>query len=126
MANRHRGEVTAHFGGKPYRLCLTLGALAELEDRLGEEDILALARRFENGRISAREALAVIAAGLRGGGHVLSDAEIDTLTAGESVPGWLGIVIDLLQAAFGVAVVGDEGLEPAAEGASSAPFPGGG
>lgn len=126
MANRHRGEITAYFGGNPYRLCLTLGALAELEDRLGEEDILALARRFEDGRISARAALAVIAAGLHGGGHDLSDTDIDALTAGEGVFGWLGVVVELLQAAFGVERVEDEGLEPVAGGASSAPFPGGG
>ena len=31
MANAHRGEIEATLGGKPYTLCLTLGALAELE-----------------------------------------------------------------------------------------------
>lgn len=31
MANRHRGEIEAELGGKKRTLCLTLGALAELE-----------------------------------------------------------------------------------------------
>ena len=31
MANKHRGEVTARLDGKDYTLCLTLGALAELD-----------------------------------------------------------------------------------------------
>ena len=39
---------------QPFRLCLTLGALAELEAAFGDEDMLALATRFEKGRISAR------------------------------------------------------------------------
>ena len=30
-ANRRRGEIDAELDGKQYRLCLTLGALAELE-----------------------------------------------------------------------------------------------
>ena len=46
MANRHRGEITAELGGKPYTLCLTLGALAEIEDAYGGEDLIAIAERF--------------------------------------------------------------------------------
>ncbi len=53
MANHRRGEIDAVLDGRGYRLCLTLGALAELESAFGEEDMLALARRVETGRISA-------------------------------------------------------------------------
>ena len=42
MANRHRGEIVADIGGARRRLVLTLGALAELEDAFGTEDLLAL------------------------------------------------------------------------------------
>jgi Phage tail tube protein, GTA-gp10 len=49
MANRHRGEIEAALDGKSYRLCLTLGALAELEHAFGEDDMLAVAERFEGG-----------------------------------------------------------------------------
>ena len=47
---------------------LTLGALAELEAGLGEDTLLALVERFEGGRFSSRDVLALIVAGLRGGG----------------------------------------------------------
>jgi uncharacterized phage protein (TIGR02216 family) len=38
MVNRHRGEIEAMLDGRSYRLCLTLGALAELEYAFGEDD----------------------------------------------------------------------------------------
>jgi len=50
MANRHRGEIEADIGGARRRLVLTLGALAELEDAFGAEDLVALAERFGSGR----------------------------------------------------------------------------
>ena len=61
MANRHRGEIEARLDGRPYRLCLTLGALAELEAAFGDEDMLALATRFENGRLRRATACALSA-----------------------------------------------------------------
>jgi hypothetical protein len=64
MVNRHRGEIEAVLDGKSYRLCLTLGALAELEHAFGEDDMLAVAERFEAGRIAARDAIRMIGAGL--------------------------------------------------------------
>ena len=47
MANPHRGEIEVELGGKTYTLCLTLGALAELEQAYGGIDLIALAERFE-------------------------------------------------------------------------------
>ena len=52
MPNLHRGEIEAHLDGRPHRLCLTLGALAELESVFGDEDMLALAERFGRGRLA--------------------------------------------------------------------------
>ena len=103
MANAHRGEIDAELGGKTYRLCLTLGALAELEGAYGGEDLLALAQRFEQGRIGAGDAIRVIGAGLRGGGHEVSDAEVAALTAEGGAAGFLRIVVKLLAATFGAA-----------------------
>ena len=68
MANPHRGEIEAELDGRRFTLCLTLGALAELEGALGERDLLALAERFEKGRIASRDAIRIIGAGLRGAG----------------------------------------------------------
>ena len=73
MVNQHRGEIEAMLDGKSYRLCLTLGALAELEHAFGEDDMLAIAERFGAGRIAARDAIRMIGAGLRGAGYTLCD-----------------------------------------------------
>ena len=47
---------------------LTLGALAELEDTLQTGTLVALIERFEREEVSSRDVLALVVAGLRGGG----------------------------------------------------------
>jgi hypothetical protein len=101
MANHHRGEIAAELGGQGYVLCLTLGALAELEAAFGAEDLLALAARFESGRLSSRDAIRILGAGLRGGGNAISDSEAAGLTAEGGLAGHLDIVARLLTATFG-------------------------
>jgi hypothetical protein len=101
MVNRHRGEIEAVLDGEPRTLCLTLGALAELESAFGAEDMLALAQRFEAGRLSARDAIRVIAAGLRGAGHGMTEAEVGALRAEGGAAGYVDIVVRLLSATFG-------------------------
>lgn len=103
MANRHRGEIEAELGGKRRTLCLTLGALAELEAAFSVEDLSALAERFGSGRISARDAIRVIGAGLRGAGEEISDEETARLVSANAAAGYVQIVVDLLSATFGVA-----------------------
>lgn len=68
MANPYAGEVRLVIDGQPHVLRLTLGALAELEAAMGADTILALVERFESGQFSSRDVLALIVAGLRGGG----------------------------------------------------------
>jgi hypothetical protein len=101
MANRHRGEIDAVLDGKPYRLCLTLGALAELESAFGDADMLALAERFEKGRLSARDAVRIIGAGLRGAGHDIADEAVSGMRAERGAAGFVDIVARLLAATFG-------------------------
>ena len=50
MANRQRGEIEAVLDGRTWTLCLTLGALAELEAALGAGDLLELAKRRRGAR----------------------------------------------------------------------------
>ncbi|WP_374332992.1 gene transfer agent family protein [Aestuariivirga sp.] len=100
MANAHRGEIEAELSGRRYVLCLTLGALAELEHAYGGEDLVAIAQRFEAGRIGASDALRVIAAGLRGGGTAITDDEVAAMTAEGGAQGFLSIVVRLLRATF--------------------------
>jgi hypothetical protein len=87
MPNPHRGEIEARLDGRPYTLCLTLGALAELEHAFGHEDMLALAERFQSGRLSARDAQRIIAAGLRGAGHDIPDGAMRAAGEQRSDPG---------------------------------------
>jgi Phage tail tube protein, GTA-gp10 len=132
MANSHRGEIEALLDGRPHRLCLTLGALADLETAFGDADMLALADRFSTGRLKACDAARLIGAGLRGGGHPLSDEIVTTMTAEGGAAGFVDIVARLLAATFGpagaiaVAAVEAAATQPPSpeEGRTPAPFPG--
>jgi hypothetical protein len=79
MGNPYAGEVTLVIDGRAHVMRLTLGALAELEESLGAGSLMALIQRFEDAQFSSRDVLALIVAGLRGGG-------------------WQGRAADLLQA----------------------------
>ncbi len=100
MANRHRGEIEAELGGQNYTLVLTLGALAEIEDAYGGEDMIAIAERFESGRIKASDAILMIGAGLRGAGTKLTNEDVARLSVAGGAAGFLRIVADLLKATF--------------------------
>jgi len=110
MPNPHRGEIEARLDGAPYRLCLTLGALAELEHAFGDTDMLALAERFQSGRLSARDAQRIIAAGLRGAGHDIADDAVARMQADGAAAGFVDIVARLLSATFGVRPCGSAPL----------------
>ena len=99
--NRHRGEIVAEFDGRPYRLCLTLGALAELESACAAHDLIGLAERLENGRLSARDLLKIIACGLRGGGSPLRDEEVAALASANGLAGYVDAAARLLAVTFG-------------------------
>jgi hypothetical protein len=101
MVNRLRGEIEAELDGRTFTLCLTLGALAELEAALGAGDLMGLARRFEQGKLSAGDAIKVLAAGLRGGGNEIDDATVARMRAAGGAAGFVAIVADLLAATFG-------------------------
>ena len=79
MANPWAGEVALIIGGERQVMRLTLGVLAELEAGLESGSLVDLVARFEGGAFSTRDVLALIVAGLRGGG-------------------WRGSAVDLLSA----------------------------
>jgi hypothetical protein len=74
-ANGARGEVVAVLAGAERRLCLTLGALAEIETGLGLDGLAGLAERMR--ALSARDLTVVLAALLRGGGEPTLAAELE-------------------------------------------------
>lgn len=87
-ANGARGEVVATLAGGERRLCLTLGALAEMETALGCDGLTGLAERMR--ALSARDLAVVLAALLRGGGEQelangLGEAAVDPREAAEAV-----------------------------------------
>jgi hypothetical protein len=87
-ANGARGEVLAMLAGAERRLCLTLGALAEIETGLGVTGIAALGERMRV--LSAGDLVIVLAALLRGGGEEgladdLDRAAVDPRAAAEAV-----------------------------------------
>ncbi len=101
MVNRQRGEVEAVLDGRPWTLCLTLGALAELEAALATGDLMGLARRFEEGTLAAADAIRIIGAGLRGAGNDIDDATVARMQADGGAAGYVAIVAELLSATFG-------------------------
>ncbi|NMN58376.1 hypothetical protein FHT36_002278 [Xanthobacter sp. SG618] len=103
MPNRRRGEISAVLDGAPRVLVLTLGALAELEAAFGADDLMALAERFGRGRLSARDAARIIAAGLNGAGANVSVEEVERMRADGGAAGFARIVAELLAATFGSA-----------------------
>lgn len=101
MANPFAGEVALAIDGQRRVLKLTLGALAQLEAELQSGSLVELVERFEAGAFSSRDVLALIVAGLRGGGWQGGAAD---LVAAEIEGGPLGAAraaAELLARAFG-------------------------
>lgn len=101
MPNIHRGEIAAIIDGEEKTLCLTLGALAELEARLGGGDLVGLAERFAAGRIAARDLTAILGAGLRGGGNAITDDDLARMSIEGGLRGAAELAAKLLRATFG-------------------------
>lgn len=99
-ANRQRGEIEAVIDGERRILCMTLGALAELETAFGVDNIAELAGRFEGGRVGTRDVMAIIAAGLRGGGNVVNDDDIADIRVEGGIGGAIRLAARLLESAF--------------------------
>lgn len=78
MTNGARGEVQVEIGGAPRRLCLTLGALAEIETALGADGLEALGARLS--RLGAADLDVVLRALLRGGGEAALAGQAEALS----------------------------------------------
>ena len=74
--NPHRGDVALVINGQACTLRLTLGALAMLETRLEAGSLMALAERFDSGRVGSAELIALLSAGLSGAGHQMSETDL--------------------------------------------------
>jgi hypothetical protein len=74
--NPYRGEVAIVIDGRSRTMRLTLGALATLEARLQAGSLVGLAERFEDGKVSTADLIALLAAGLSGAGEPVDEVEL--------------------------------------------------
>ncbi len=109
MVNRRRGEIAAELGGRTCTLVLTLGALAELEDAFGVRDLAALGERLSAGRLSARDVIRILDAGLKGAGE---SVDVAALPVAAALPVYARAVAELLAATFGEAEAAADPLYP--------------
>lgn len=82
MVNPYAGEVAIWLDGQRHVMRLTLGALAEMETALEAGSLIDLVERFEASRFSTRDVLALVVAGLRGGGWQGSASDLRTVEIG--------------------------------------------
>lgn len=95
--NKARGEVLLEIDGRPRRLCVTLGALAELEAAFDVVSLSELAERLA--QLTASDLILVLAALTAGGGEALSTGElasarIDTKSAAQAVAAAFSVAFD--------------------------------
>jgi hypothetical protein len=100
MANPWAGEVGLMLDGRRHVCKLTLGALAELEAELATGTLVELVERFEGRRFSTRDVLALIVAGLRGGGWQGTAADLRTAEIGGGPVEAARVAAELLARAF--------------------------
>lgn len=72
--NRARGETLLEIDGKPRRLCVTLGALAELEAAFDVGSLTELGERLA--QLTASDLIYVLSALATGGGEAISAADL--------------------------------------------------
>lgn len=110
MTNPHAGEVALIVDGERRVMKLTLGALAELEAALGEDTLVALIERYEGGAFATRDVLALLLAGLRGGGWQGTSAELARAEIGGGPIAAAQAAAQLLARAFTVPEAHHDGL----------------
>lgn len=81
--NTARGEVAVEIGGEKFTLCLTLGALAEIEAACGITTIGELQDAMQ--KLSAAKLVTILGALIRGGGGTIDESTLYRLPFGPSV-----------------------------------------
>jgi hypothetical protein len=95
--NKARGETLLTIDGRSVRLCVTLGALAELEAAFDAVSFTELGERLA--RLTASDLIVVIAALASSGGETLTSAQIaaadiDPRAAAQAVAQAFGAAFD--------------------------------
>lgn len=100
MVNPRRGETGISVAGTILPMRLTLGALAELEAAFAVDSLPELGDRFARGKLSVQDVTRILAAGLRGAGQPLSDADVAGLDFDYGLSGAIQAAIRLLEVTF--------------------------
>ncbi|MBU0779825.1 gene transfer agent family protein [Loktanella salsilacus] len=100
MVNPLAGEVCVTIDGVPHVAKLTLGALAELEAALEAGSLVDLVERFEAGRYRGADVMALLVAGLRGGGWRGTAADLLSADLAGGPVGAARVAAELLARAF--------------------------
>ncbi len=100
MANPYAGEVAIVLDGQRHVAKLTLGTLAELEAALEAGSLMELVERFETRAFTTRDVLALVVAGLRGGGWQGTAADLRTVEIGGGPVAAARAAAELLARAF--------------------------
>ena len=78
MANPLKGEIKLSLNKKEYKARLTIDALMQIEDALGQV-IIKVAQRMGEGDVRIRDLVTVLLPALRGGGNDLQQTEINKI-----------------------------------------------
>lgn len=105
-ANPMRGEVALTLNGTSQVMRLSLGALIDLETALGADSLMDLVARFERADFTARDVLAVLVAGLRGGGWQGDETELTNAVIDGGPIAAVRAAAELLVLSFGTAPQG--------------------
>jgi hypothetical protein len=109
IANRQRGEVSIKGPeDTEYKLCLTLGAIAQIEEGLGIESLTEIETVMKKTRM--RDVLTIFIALLHGGGHT-DITQKDMIRWDVDLPE----VMDAIARCFAAAGFGDEKKDGAGE-----------
>ena len=76
IINEKRGEVAIEIDGKTHKLCLTLGALAEMETAFAAQNLDELGDKM--GRLGTHDIIIVLLILLKGGGEIWDIDELKT------------------------------------------------
>ena len=98
--NRVRGEVALVLDDAPRVMRLSLATLAGLEADLGADSLVALVERFEGGRFRAADVIALLLAGLEGGGNPITREALMAARIGGGPLGAARAAAELLRVTF--------------------------
>ena len=95
--NPQRGEVKIEGpGGVEYKMCLTLGAIAQIEDELKLDSLADIGAKME--QASSKHLIVILVALLNGGGHT-EITKKDMMTWSVNFQELMGKIRDTFQAA---------------------------